>query len=1311
MTARAWARRAAGVLLLAPAAAWADPITLTVLLAPYIGGALAAFVASNVLTLGFVAISAFGSVQSRRKARSAAARARAEANSRLEDRSATVLQAVPPWRVVYGRAIVGGDIVAIFASDKTGYRENGSTYVKPDALKHLVIVVAAHEVQAINEVYIDGVALGALDAEGWVTSGEFFAAGRPDTRSVFIAAGASRTVPEPVVSVLHAYYTTGVGVDIAYTDVTPTLNGARTIITNPNATNGIDVDYTIAHDSTKKASVRVSKHLGSASQTVDTYLAGVVPTQWTSAHRLRGLAYVVVTLDLEEPRFQGGPPMMTFDVSGKKVLDTRTGTTAWSRNPALIVRDWLTSPWGYEVDAADVDVPACNAAANACDALISLTVGGVTTPNQATYACDGAFSSADGREAVLEDIVESMAGFASYGATWRIVAGVWTVPVLSLTDDDLDGQIDIVQAGAGMGDIFNGVRGSYIGADRATPTDFDAYQNSTFVSADGRELWRDITLPFTNNRARARNLCRVFVERNRDSLMIRYPAKLRAWPLEIGDRVRITSAEYGFSSKTFRVTDWQFGTSSAVQLTLQEDAAAIYDLADAASADPSPNTGLPNPWSVGEILGLAALSDSTTLQISAGSAIVPRVLVSWSPVTDAYVADGSGRIEVLWRRPAGPWQQVNVPGDSTSVYLVGPNHGDRIVIEARARNGLGAVGPSSFLSHTVSGAAQVTWGAVDGDGKPADNATSDLMLVLDGAGMERTGNTLTRVSGGGAWDAGARGVEFCYAGAFVSAFPGTTNKNLMFGMSTDPAIDANYTSIDYAWYVKADGTLESRWSGANISTHGAYTTATSLAITYDNAEIKWLKDGVLVRSKTVGAGLAMAFDSSFNSTGAKLTGIRFAPFGAKGTDGAPGRQSTMATVYRWDTGSVPSGPTGSATWTWATSSFGSAPAGWTLTPGTSPAPGLTLWAAAVQVTAVATDTTTAFNWTVGVSITARGYAGTDGGAGIDGNSARYCYQRVPGNPAPTSGFVTTSGSSSFPTSAQSNATWGINQAWVGSDPSPSSTNTLYQADGIYSPATGNTVWGTPYISSLKVGSLSAISANMGSLTSGTITLDSSGHIKGGQTAYDTGTGFFLGYSGAAYKFSIGSAAKAFLFDGSTPSMRGAIVGTGNLFSASVIDVVNGNVTTSARSTTSTGERTTTRTIGSIVTSSAGDGRVQVTVSANANSSVTDFTNYGLLAEATVTTNYHYCTLRFRLKRGSTVLREFGFTDRYIASSATATQFMFPLTFFDTPGAGVTATYSIEIYSRTGTAAGLTDVTTSHAHEVVDFAYILAELKK
>jgi hypothetical protein len=309
-----------------------------------------------------------------------------------------------------------------------------------------------------------------------------------------------------------------------------------------------------------------------------------------------------------------------------------------------------------------------------------------------------------------------MGGFAAYGATWGIHAAAWTSPVMDLTDDDLDGQISLVQAGAGMDALFNGVHGQFIAAGKATPTDFDSYQNPTFVTADGAELWQDISLPYTDNKARARNLSRIYVEKNRDGLVIAYPAKLKAWPLQVGDRVTVTSDEYGFVAKTFRVTDWQFGTSAAVQLTLQEDAAAIYDLADAASADPAPNTALPSPWSVAALAGVTATSSASTALKSGSSALVPRVLVEWDAVTDAYVADGSGRIEILWRRPDGPWQQVNVPGDSTSVYLVGPNHGDRLVIEARARNGLGKAGPSTFVAHTVVGATSIDWSNVQGSG-------------------------------------------------------------------------------------------------------------------------------------------------------------------------------------------------------------------------------------------------------------------------------------------------------------------------------------------------------------------------------------------------------------------------------------------------------------------------------------------------------------------------------------------------------------------------------------------------------------------
>jgi len=61
------------------------------------------------------------------------------------------------------------------------------------------------------------------------------------------------------------------------------------------------------------------------------------------------------------------------------------------------------------------------------------------------------------------------------------------------------------------------------------------------------------------------------------------------------------------------------------------------------------------------------------------------------------------------------------------------------------------------------------------------------------------------------------------------------------------------------------------------------------------------------------------------------------------------------------------------------------------------------------------------------------------------------------------------------------------------------------------------------------------------ITGGGITMSAGGVIKGGQTAFNTGTGFFLGYDSSAYKFSIGNASSNSLtFDGTDLAVTGSI---------------------------------------------------------------------------------------------------------------------------------------------------------------------------
>ena len=79
---------------------------------------------------------------------------------------------------------------------------------------------------------------------------------------------------------------------------------------------------------------------------------------------------------------------------------------------------------------------------------------------------------------------------------------------------------------------------------------------------------------------------------------------------------------------------------------------------------------------------------------------------------------------------------------------------------------------------------------------------------------------------------------------------------------------------------------------------------------------------------------------------------------------------------------------------------------------------------------------------------------------------------------------------------------------------------------------------------LNVDQLSAITADLGTITAGSITLDELGFIKGGQSDYDTGEGFWLGYELGNYLFSLGdSAGNKLLWDGTNLSITGIITAT------------------------------------------------------------------------------------------------------------------------------------------------------------------------
>jgi hypothetical protein len=119
----------------------------------------------------------------------------------------------------------------------------------------------------------------------------------------------------------------------------------------------------------------------------------------------------------------------------------------------------------------------------------------------------------------------------------------------------------------------------------------------------------------------------------------------------------------------------------------------------------------------------------------------------------------------------------------------------------------------------------------------------------------------------------------------------------------------------------------------------------------------------------------------------------------------------------------------------------------------------------------------------------------------------------------------------------------INSAQVGSLTADKITTGTLGAGVIYA--------GTIEASQITAATLSALSVNTGALTvSGALTLNSSAHIKGGQTGYNTGTGFFLGYDSTTYKFSIGSSSASLTWNGSALEVVGGTITGGTIRTSS-----------------------------------------------------------------------------------------------------------------------------------------------------------------
>lgn len=438
-------------------------------------------------------------------------------NLKAGPKEVVIRDTTQPQIVVYGETFVGGVIC---------YMNTVHPGVNQGHELHMAIAVAGHEIEDVTDIYLDDTLLedgGALD---WTANAVVSGIYDPDSR-------------------------------------------------------------------TDCEAVKVWKHLGTSTQTVDTELNTHYSADWTSDYRLRGIAYVVFRFKLTEKSeslWAGGPPQsIRLKVKGKKVYDPRLDTSpganpststyiAWSENPILCAADYMRSFMGVAAARFDWDWIADQA--DICDALVIVPPSASPSNYEKRYTCNGALSLGETHGRNISDILSSCIGrLSKVNGKWRITAGAYETPSITLTDDDIIGPV-VMSTSLSRSERFNTVRGVF-GSDSSNKyreMEFKQVTSATYVTRDnGETISRSISLPMTTSDYMAQRIGIKMLNQGNQQTTVTLPVRWTGLKVAVGSGVNLTLSKFGWSSKVFRCVGWKMGGGdSPFELVLKEDSSSAW---------------------------------------------------------------------------------------------------------------------------------------------------------------------------------------------------------------------------------------------------------------------------------------------------------------------------------------------------------------------------------------------------------------------------------------------------------------------------------------------------------------------------------------------------------------------------------------------------------------------------------------------------------------------------------------------------------------------------------------------------------------
>lgn len=425
---------------------------------------------------------------------------------------------------------------------------------------------------------------------------------------------------------------------------------------------------------------------------------------WTDNMIGRGAPLMVVTALVNRELFSGQmnylfvPPAPAFYDIRKDSTAGGAGSHRWSTpstwepttNPAVIiyniirgiyhgapgVGDWIYG--GQNLPA--FRVPAANwiAAANACDATVSISGGG----SEPTYRCGYEVRTDVEPLTVIEELLKTCAGrLSEVGGIFKLQIGVPSVAVYAFTDDDI-----IVTREQGFRP-FPALDATHNAVEAVYPEPQEAWANKNAptrtVSAleaadDGRRLIAGVSFPAAPYRRQVQRLMRSMIEEERRFRVHQIVLPPDAWLLEPGDVVSWTSSRNGYIDKKFIV----------VSLVGERTVNQVVVLKEVDPSDYDWSSEFEFPVSIGEIGPLRAEPQPIVDWFAEGVTDLvgdkqrPAIRLSWD-------GDQDDVYRVIWevRKPVSEEVVLNGGTDSPErgVALISHNIFSDTVYQVRGR--------------------------------------------------------------------------------------------------------------------------------------------------------------------------------------------------------------------------------------------------------------------------------------------------------------------------------------------------------------------------------------------------------------------------------------------------------------------------------------------------------------------------------------------------------------------------------------------------------------------------------------------------